>query len=261
MYLNHFKALYNRQELIFVWTKRTILARYQQSILGVFWAIIQPAAVVLIFSVIFTKFIPVDTGDIPYVVFSYTAMLPWTLFSSSITDMVDSLVINMNLVSKIYFPREILPLASVLARLFDFAIASSLLIILMIYYRMPLLTPNILYLPFILFVQLALMLGIGFIGAALNVFFRDLKHIFALVLQLWFYATPIIYPVSVVPEQYRTLYSLNPMVAIIQSYRAVLLYQQPPDSGLSYAAMFAFVTIIAGYWFFKKLEFQFADVV
>ena len=253
--------LYQHHDLLIAWTKRTIHARYQQSLLGVLWTIIQPTAVVIIFTVIFTLFIPVDTGDIPYPVFSFSAMLPWTLFAASITDMVDSLVINMNLVSKIYFPREILPIAAMLARLFDFGIASVLLIILMLYYRLPFLSLYLLYLPIILTIQLLLALGIGLIGAALNVFFRDIKHIFLLGLQLWMYATPIVYPISVVPENLRSLYSLNPLVAVIQSYRSVLLLQQPPVSGLSYSAGIAIVICLFGYWLFKRLEFQFADVV
>lgn len=255
------KNLYSHRDLLLAWTIRTIRARYQQSILGGLWAILQPVAVVIIFTIIFTLFIPVDTGGLPYVVFSYTALVPWTLFATSITDMVDSLVINMNLVSKIYFPREILPIAALLARLLDFLIASIVLFGLILYYQLPLAPLSIIFLPVILLIQLLLMLGLGLAGSALNVFYRDLKHLFTLGLQLWLYATPIIYPVTLVPERLRPFYFLNPMAGAIEAYRAVLLRQELPGSYLWISASMALIIFLAGYWFFKRVEFQFADVV
>jgi lipopolysaccharide transport system permease protein len=146
------KSLYVHRDLLWSWTARTIQARYKQSILGGLWAVIQPAARALILTVIFTQFIPIDTGTIPYIIFSYTAMVPWMLFASSLTDMVDSLVVNMNLVSKISFPREILPLAALLARLLDFAIAGGLLLLLMLFYQIPVWGLGLLYLPLIILV-------------------------------------------------------------------------------------------------------------
>jgi homopolymeric O-antigen transport system permease protein len=254
-------TLYQHRDLLFLWTLRTVKARYQQSVLGGLWAILQPAATVAIFSVIFTFFVPVNTSGIPYVVFSYTAMVPWTLFSTSITDMVDSLVSNMNLVSKIYFPREILPIAALFARLLDFAIASVVLILLMLYFKIPAYFPAYLFLPVILIIQLTLALGLGLIGSALNVFYRDLKHLFALGLQIWFYATPIIYPVSSVPAHLRAIYFLNPMAGAIEAYRDVLLDQRIPDTYLILSAVSASIILLIGYWFFKRVEFQFADVI
>jgi lipopolysaccharide transport system permease protein len=152
MQLSWFTALLSRRSLLFAWALRTIRGRYQQSFLGGVWAIIQPLTTVLLFTVIFTKFIPIETGDIPYVVFSYSAMVPWLLFSSSITDMVDSLVVNMTLVTKIYFPREILPLAAMLARLVDFGIAYALLIIIMMIYQMQVFSIFWLFLPLIILI-------------------------------------------------------------------------------------------------------------
>jgi lipopolysaccharide transport system permease protein len=255
------RDLYNHRDLIAAWSLRIIRGRYQQSIIGGLWAVIQPLSLVLIFTVIFTRFIPIDTGDIPYVVFAYTAMVPWTLFAGSLDEMVNSLVVNMNLVSKIYFPREVFPVAALMARLLDFFIASALLIVIMIFYRMPVFTLSWLYLPFILIIQMALMLGLGFIGAALNVFYRDTKHIITLGLQVWLYATPIIYPVSLVPEHIQPFYFLNPMAGIIESYRAVLLRGDLPTPYLGVSIIIAAILFLAGYWFFKRLEFQFADVV
>lgn len=256
-----FKTLYMHRDLLLAWTLRTVRARYQQSILGGLWAILQPAATVAIFTVIFTLFIPVDTGDVPYLVFSYTAMVPWTLFTASVTDMVDSLATNRTLVSKIYFPRAILPIAALLARLLDFGIAAGVLLLMMLYYGIPLFTRNWLYLPVILATQLALALGLGLAGAALNAFYRDFKHLFALGLQLWLYATPIIYPVSLVPERLRPFYYLNPMAGAIEAYRAVLLYEALPRSYLFTSALTAVAILVVGYWLFRRVEPQFADVV
>lgn len=255
------KQLLSANELVWAWTYRIIRGRYQQSILGGLWAIIQPAATATIFSLIFTWFIPVDTGGIPYVVFSFTAMVPWTLFSASVIDMVEALVGNLNLVSKIYFPREILPLSSVLARLVDFLIAFGIVVGMIFYFRLPILPVGWLLLPVVLLIQLALALGIGLTGAALNVFYRDVRHIFALGLQLWFYASPIIYPLSAVPEQFRLFYLLNPMAGVIDAYRAILLHHTLPGPTLLISATIACVTLFGGYWFFKRVEFQFADVV
>ncbi len=255
----HIRSLIRTRELIWAWTNRTIRARYQQSVLGALWAIIQPAAAVAIFSIIFTIFIPIDTGGLPYIVFSYAAMVPWTLFATSITDMVDSLTINMNLVSKIYFPREVLPLAALLARLLDFAIAVVLLVFMILFFKLPIFLLGWLFLPLILAIQLALALGLGLAGAALNVFYRDIKHLFVLGLQLWFYATPIIYPVSTVPEKLRPIYFLNPMAGTIEAYRAVLLYGRLPESYLLISALSAAIVMLIGYWFFKRVEPRFAD--
>jgi len=260
-YFQNVKSLYNHKDLLYTWVYRIIRARYQQSLLGGLWAIIVPIATTLIFSVIFTFFIPINTGNTPYLVFSYTAMVPWTLFSSSITDMVDSLTGNMNLVSKIYFPREILPIASLIARLVDALIAFAILVVLMVYYKMPVSIAGLLLLPFILMIQIALCLGIGFIGGALNVFYRDIRHIFLLGLQLWFYASPVIYPVTSVPARLRPYYYLNPMAGILESYRAIILYQELPGYYLLISIGMAVITLVIGYWFFKRVEFQFADVV
>lgn len=254
-------TLIQYRELLLSWTVRTIRARYQQTVLGGLWAVVQPAASALIFTVIFTLFIPINTGNVPYVVFSYSAMVPWVLFSSAMTDMVECLVTNMNLVTKIYFPREILPLASLIARMMDFGIASIVLLILMLVFRMPVFTSVWIYLPLILTVQLCLMLGLGLIGSALNVFYRDIRHVITLGMQLWFFATPIIYPITLVPERLRPLYNLNPMTGIIQGYRLVLLESRPPDTNLVLSGLIAVLALLIGYWLFKRVEFKFADVI
>jgi lipopolysaccharide transport system permease protein len=255
------ESLYTHYELLIAWVIRTIRARYQQSLLGGLWAILQPAATAVVFSIVFTYFIPVQTEGVPYIVFSYTAMVPWTLFSASIVDMVESLVINMNLVSKVYFPREILPVSALLARVFDFIIASSVLAALMIWYRIPVSLFSIAWLPIILLTQLILGSGIGLIGSALNVFYRDIRHLFLLGLQIWMYVSPVIYPVSAIPPELRGVYYINPMAGIIQAYRQTLLYQHAPDVHFLVSVVISLLIFAFGYWFFKKVEYQFADVV
>jgi len=253
--------LFQSWDLLREWTSRNIRARYQQSVLGWFWAIIQPAAQAAIYTIVFTLVVRVDTGNIPYVLFSYLAMVPWTLLATSLVDMSNSLVDNMSLVNKIYFPREVLPIAAMLARLMDFGVATLLIVILMLIYKPPVFALGILFVPVILFVQLVLMLGIGLATAAANVFVRDIRSLMVLGIQLWFYATPIIYPASAVPENLRPYYYLNPMNGIIESYRDVLLRSQVPGPYLLSSVVISLLIFALGYWFFKRVEFQFADIV
>lgn len=248
------------RDLIYAWTSRVLRARYQQSLLGGLWAVFQPAASVVILTVVFSFVVEIDTGNIPYVVFSYSAMVPWILFSASITDMVDSITSNMNLVAKIYFPREVLVLAALLARVVDFFIALSLLVVLMFIYKIPI-TITWLFLPLILLVQVSLALGIGLAGAAINVFFRDVKHLVMLGLQLWFYATPIIYPIDLVPSFLQPIIALNPMTGVIVGYRSVLIYGSPPGQELVVSAIISVIVLLLGYWFFKRVEPKFADII
>jgi lipopolysaccharide transport system permease protein len=254
-------TLFESKDLLFAWAGRSIRGRYQQSALGWLWAIIQPAATVAIFTIIFTRIVRVDTGGTPYVIFSYVALVPWTLLSASLSDMSSSLVTNMGLVTKIYFPREVLPLAAMIARLLDFGVAASLIILLIFIFQVPLFPAGWLYIPIILIIQLALIMGIGLAAAAANVFYRDVQSLLILVVQLWFYSSPIIYPVSMVPPQLQTIYFLNPMAGILESYRAVLLYQTIPGFYLLQAGLISFLILFAGYWFFKRVEFLFADIV
>ena len=261
MIVSYLKDLYAAKDLLFAWTGRNIRGRYQQSALGWLWAIIQPAAAVIIFTLIFTRIVPIDTGDTPYIIFSYVAVVPWTFLSTSLTDMSASLVANMNLIKKIYFPREAIPIAAMLARLMDFGVAAALIIILMIIYEMPLYLPGLLFLPLILAIQMTLLLGLGMGLSALNVFYRDVQSVLTLVIQIWFYASPIIYPVTMIPEKFRTLYFLNPMAGILESYRDVLIHARMPGIYLLPSAAVAVIVFVIGYWSFKRVEFKFADVV
>lgn len=255
------RQLFFSKDLVWAWVGRIIRGRYQQSVLGWLWAFIQPLATVAIFTIVFTRFVPVDTGDTPYVIFSYVAVLPWNLLAMSLPEMTVSIVQNMNLVTKIYFPREIFPVSILLARLFDFGISILLLVLMMIFYQVAIIPIYLLYLMLVLIIQLALILGIGFMSSALNVFYRDVDPLLRLVIQLWFYASPIIYPVTMVPEQYRSFYYLNPMAGILEAYRAILLYQTLPGNSLYTAGIISFLLLVCGYWFFKKVEYLFADIV
>jgi lipopolysaccharide transport system permease protein len=175
--------------------------------------------------------------------------------------MAESIVGNMNLVAKIYFPRDILVIAAMLARVLDFLIASLVLVVLMVAFSLPVFQVQWLFLPVILLVQLALALGIGLMLAALNAFYRDVRHLVALLLQLWLYATPIIYPVSLVPERLRPYYFINPMAGVIEAYRAVLLYGQMPGNEFYISAAVALIVLLLGYSLFKRVEHRFADIV
>lgn len=259
--ISNLKTLVHSKDLLFSWVGRTIRGRYQQSALGWLWAIVQPAASVVIFSIIFTQFVPVNTGSIPYPVFSYVAVVPWAFFASSLSDMTNSLVQNMSLVTKIYFPREALVIAAMLARLLDLGVAAALLVILIIVFRMTVTPLGLIILPLILLLQVVLVMGLGLITSALNIFYRDVQPMLALVIQLWFYASPIIYPVTMVPEKYRFFYYLNPMAGILESYRDILLRQSMPGYYLLFSGVFAIVVFLLGYWFFKRVEFLFADIV
>jgi lipopolysaccharide transport system permease protein len=246
---------------VLVWGLREIRVRYKQAFLGTAWAILQPLAMMLVFTFVFSRLAKVPTDGIPYPVFSYTALLPWTLLATAITFGVPSLVNNLNLVAKTYFPREILPIGVVGASLFEFLVASSIFVVLLLYYRIEV-TWTILWLPFVLLLQLLLILGVAFLGSALLVLYRDVRFIVPLGLQIWLYLTPVIYPVTIVPERYLPLYMLNPMAGIITAYRQIMLYGQSPTwTYLAISSVEAVLVFLLGYLIFKKLEVSFADII
>ncbi len=259
----HVKNLVRYRELIGMWAFREIRVRYKQSVLGAAWAVLQPLTLMLMFTFVFSKIARIDT-DFPYPIFSYTALLPWTLFATSISFGVNSLINNMNLVTKTYFPREVLPFGVIGAALFDYLIASSIFVLLLIYYQVPV-TIHFLWIPVFIVIQIFLMLGIILIGSALTVFYRDVRFVVPLGIQLWMYATPIIYPIKLVEKslpQFRTLYALNPMVGIVESYRNVILRGVPPNfADLGLAAAVSIILFIVAYILFKRLEVLFNDLI
>lgn len=253
--------LFRYRDLLWLWTWREVQVRYKQSLLGAAWAILQPLALTLVFTVIFSRLVRVDTGGTPYPIFAYAALVPWTFFATSLSFGIPSLVNNMNLVTKIYFPREILPLASVAAAFVDFLMASIVFAGLMLVYHV---VPTVLSLWVILLLalQIVLSMAVTLIGSAVIVFFRDMRFVIPLLTQIWMYATPIIYPVDLVPPDWQSLYFLNPMAGIIDGYRRVLLLGQPPRlDALGLSALVSLVLLIAGYAFFKRAEPIFADLI
>jgi lipopolysaccharide transport system permease protein len=259
--ISDLRALYAHRELLVMWTMREISVRYKQSLLGAAWALLQPLALMLVFTLVFSVLVKLPSDDVPYPVFSYTALVVWTFFATSVTFAIPTLVNNMNLVTKIYFPREILPIGSIGAAFVDFVIASSLLVVLLVWFHMPL-SAALLWLPVLLAIQVLLILGVVLPAAALNVLHRDIRFIVPVAVQLWLYATPVIYPVSVVPESFRTVYLLNPMTGLVDSYRQVLLHGAAPAPEpllLSFAV--SLLLAVAGYAYFKRAESTFADVI
>jgi lipopolysaccharide transport system permease protein len=257
----YLRELITARELLFNWTLRDFRVRYSQSILGAAWAILQPLALMIIFTVVFSFFVRVDTGGVPFPLFTYAAILPWTFFANSLSTAIPSLVTNMNLVSKIHFPREILPLSSILVSFADFLVASSIFVLLLAYYRVPI-GPAVLLLPLPLLVQVVLTFGISLLASAINVFYRDIRFVIPLVLQLWMYLSPIFYPVDYVPERFRPFFMLNPIATLIESYRRVILFNQMPDWGyLGITALFSGVLTLVAYRYFKRAERRFADLI
>lgn len=255
------RELYRFRELLISWTFRELRLRYKQSLLGGLWAIVQPVVLMFLFVLVFSVFVRLPTDGIPYPIFAYTALLPWTYFATSLTFSVPSLVTNMNLVTKIYFPREILPLASIGAALVDFSIASSVLIVLMLYYRIPFYI-TLLWVPVLILAQTIFVAGVALFASMLNAFFRDVRFMIPLAVQAWMYATPIIYPLSAVPDWLRPFYLLNPMAGIIDSYRRVILKGLPPDPvALGLAFGMAVIMLLIGYIYFKRSERVLPDVI
>jgi lipopolysaccharide transport system permease protein len=256
-----FVELYRYRDLLWMWTLRDIKVRYKQSLLGAAWAVLQPLSLMLIFSIIFSYFVRVPTEGVPYPVFSYSALLPWTFFAASVSFAVPSLVLNMNLVTKIYFPREILPMSAVGASLVDFLVAWLVFIAMMLFYRIPL-SVTLVLVPLLVVIQIVFTLGLVLLSSALNVFYRDIRFVVPVLVQLWMYLTPIIYPVSLVPENLRGLYMLNPMAGLIEAFRAVTLRGVWPQwEYLGLSTVVALVVFLAGYSYFKHVEWQFADLI
>jgi lipopolysaccharide transport system permease protein len=250
------------RELLWTLTVREVKIRYKQTLLGVAWAVAQPLGLMLAFSIFFGRFAGIPSEGLPYPLFSYAALLPWTFFTTSLAFGVPSLVNNATLVTKVYFPREILPLASVLSAGVDFGAAALVYGLLMVYYRISP-TGAFAYLLPLLAVQLCFTLAVTLILAAINVSYRDVRYALPLLTQIWLYTTPVIYPLSVIPARIRGVYlAANPMAAVIEGYRRVLVAGSAPDlSMLGVSGASAALLLSAGYVYFKRAERSFADVI
>ena len=255
------RKLAQYRDLIWTLSIHRVKVRYKQSALGVLWAILQPLAVMLIFTFVFSKIARMPSEGAPYAIFAYTALLPWTFFAGALANATTSLTTHAQFVTKVYFPREILPITYVAAALFDFLVASTLLAILMIYYQV---TPtlNALYAIPIIAVLTCFALATSFLFSATQIRFRDLGVAVPLLLQVWLFATPVIYPLSAVPQRIRPFYMLNPMVGIVENFRQVILKGAPPDaSSLMLSAVIAVILLLFSYVYFKWLEATMADFV
>ncbi|MBP6820587.1 MAG: ABC transporter permease [Acidobacteria bacterium] len=260
--IGHARELWKHRELLWLLTQREIKVRYKQSVLGVAWAVLQPLSLMVVFTVFFSWFARIESDGIPYPLFSYAALLPWTFFSTSLSFAIPSLIANSHIITKIYFPREVIPLATVLAAFVDFLIAAAVFVLLVVVYRIP---PswNLFYVLPIVVIQILFTVGVCLLLSAFTVLYRDVRHTLPLVIQIWMFVTPILYPASVVPQRWRAWYfSLNPMAAIIDGYRRAILQQQPPQFNyLLLAAAVSCLLVLIGYKYFKHLEREFADIV
>jgi lipopolysaccharide transport system permease protein len=255
------RDLWAYRELLYFLTWRDIKVRYRQTVLGAAWAIIQPLFMMVVFSIFFGRFAKVPSDGMPYPIFAYSGLLPWQLFSTALTSASTSLVEHGRVITKVYFPRLIVPASAVLASLLDFAIAFSILIAMMLFYGF---APSraAASLPLFLMLAAATALGVGFWLSALNVQYRDVRYTLGFLIQLWLFATPVAYPSSIVPERLRAVYGLNPMTGVVEGFRWALLGKgQAPGPMLWVSTAAVAAIFVGGLFYFRRMERTFADVV
>jgi len=256
----HLKDFWTYRELLYFLIWRDVKIRYKQTLLGAAWAIIQPLLTMVIFTFIFGRVARIDSEGVPYPVFAYAALLPWTFFANAITTSGNSIVGSTHLITKVYFPRMIIPVSAVGAGLVDFAVALPMLAALMFYYHIPLTWNLLLFLPLVLLTTL-LAIAVGLWLSAINVKYRDVKFAIPFLVQIWMYLSPVPYPSSVVPARWRTIYLLNPFVGIIDGYRAVLFARAIPWKEIGISLVLTLVLLFYAAYQFRKMEKSFADVI
>jgi len=257
----NFRELWDYRELLYFLIWRDIKVRYKQTVLGAAWAVIQPLSTMVVFSIFFGRLARIPSDGLPYPIFSYCALLPWQLFSRALTESGNSLVGSQNLITKVYFPRLVIPLAAVLGGLVDFAIAFLVLLGMMAYYGIvP--TTAVATLPLFLLLTLATAVGAGLWLSALNVQYRDVRHTLPFLSQVWLFATPVAYPASLVPGAWRTVYGLNPMAGVVEGFRWALLgTSHAPGRLILISVGVVIVLLVGGVYYFRRMEKTFADVV
>jgi len=254
-------GLWHYRELLYFLVWRTIKVRYNQTVLGIGWAIIQPLMMMVVFTVVFGWFAKIPSDGLPYPIFAFAALLPWTYFSEALNRGSISVVNETNLVQKIYFPRLLLPISGVVTPLVDFVPAFGVLLVMMIWYGM---VPSWSVFALPIFVLLALLtaFSVSLWLSALNVKYRDVKQTLPFLVQLWLYASPVVYPISLVPKEWRVLYSLNPMVGVVEGFRWALLNKESPDFAVvMISASVVLALLMGGLMYFKRMEQTFADVI
>lgn len=252
--------LWQKRELLYFLVWKDIMVKYKQASLGIAWAVLQPMLAMLLFTLLFGRVAKLPSDGLPYPLFYFASLLSWTYFSTAVITASNSVVANTSLVSKVYFPRILLPAASVIACVLDLAIASVILAGLIIYYQVPL-TPQLLLMPLILALLILFAMGAGQFLAALNVNYRDVKHALPFIMQLWFFASPVVYPISMVPEGYRWLAALNPLAGIIEASRALLVGRPVPWETLAISCAAIVVIYFLSLLYFQRTERRFADVI
>ena len=256
-----FRELWEYRELLYFLIWRDVKVRYKQTALGAAWAVIQPFFMMVVFSLFFGRLAKVPSDGIPYPVFTFCALLPWQLFANALTESSNSLVGNQNLITKVYFPRLVVPISAVLGGLVDFVIAFVILLGMMLYYGI---VPGwaIVTLPGFILLAVMTALGVGLWLSALNVQYRDVRYTIGFLVQLWLFLTPVAYPSSIVPEKWRPLYGLNPMAGVVEGFRWALLGKsQPPGALLWVSVAVVIVILFGGLYYFRRMEQQFADIV
>ncbi len=256
----HLRELWAYRELLYFLTWRDIKIRYKQTLLGATWAIIQPLFAMLLFTLFFGKLAGIPSDGVAYPLFAYAGLLPWTFFANAVTNSGNSLIGNTNLITKVYFPRVIIPAAAVGAGLLDFAIAFVLLIPLFIYYEIEL-TWSLLMLPVFLVLATLLALGVGMLMSALNVRYRDVRYALPFLIQLWLFASPVIYPSSIMPERWRWVLLLNPMTGIIEGFRESLFGKIFDWPAIIASTVMTLFIVTVSTFVFRRVEDTFADIV
>ena len=253
--------LWAYRELLGFLVWRDVKVRYKQTVLGAAWAIIQPFFTMVVFSLFFGNLAGVPSDGLPYPIFSYAALVPWGFFAAGLGSASNSLVGSANLITKVYFPRLVVPIATVLGGVVDFLLAFVVLLGMMLYFGIAP-TLNVLWLPAFLLLALITALGVGLWLSAMNVQFRDVRYIIPFLTQLWLFATPIAYPSSLIPEQWRPLYGLNPMVGVVEGFRWALLgVDSAPGPMIAVSTVAAIALLVSGAFYFRRMEKTFADVV
>jgi len=256
------RELWAYRELLYFLVWRDVKVRYKQTALGAAWAIIQPLFAMLVFSLFFGRLAKIPSDGIPYPLFSFAALVPWTFFATGLAQSADSLVGNANLIKKVYFPRLAIPIAAVMSSVVDFVLAFLVLLLMMTTYYQVWPTAAVLWLPLLVLLAIVTALGVGLWLSALNVQFRDVRYVLPFLVQFWMFATPIAYPSSLLDEPWRTVYALNPMVGVVEGFRWALLgTNTAPGPMIAASAFAAVVILIGGAFYFRRMERTFADLV
>lgn len=253
--------LWEYRELLYFFAWRDIKVRYKQTVLGAAWAVIQPFFTMVVFAIFFGHFAKMPSEGVPYPIFAYCALVPWTYFATAITQASSSMVAQRGVITKVYFPRIMVPLASMISGLLDFAIAFAVLVAMMLYYGIyP--SVNILLVPLLVLFSMVTALAVGLWLSALNVIYRDVQYAVPFLVQFWLFATPIAYPSSLIPERWRPLYGMNPMAAVVEGFRSSLLGTgEGFDPMLAVSCLIVLAILITGLLYFERMKRMFADLI